>query len=54
MRNIFSHRDKHMMYVSIFDIIGIIAALLTLGLGVFLIIIKIINRCNKKNCEKKD
>jgi hypothetical protein len=42
-----------MLYVSIFDIIGIVAGLLTLGIGVFLLIIKIINRSRKKNRTKK-
>ncbi|MDP2982975.1 MAG: hypothetical protein Q8O92_06585 [Candidatus Latescibacter sp.] len=42
-----------MWYISIFDIIGAVAALFTLGIGVFLIIIKIINRSSKKNREKQ-
>jgi len=42
-----------MWYISIFDILGAVAAVLTLGIGVFLIIIKIINRSRKKNQMKQ-
>ena len=41
------------MYVSIFDILGIVAALLTLGIGIFLLVIKFINRKRKKKKQIK-
>jgi hypothetical protein len=42
-----------MWYISIIDILGVVAVLFTLGIGVFLLIIKVINRCRKKNIDKK-